>query len=72
MPTFEDYPQELRFGIAEVPHLNGVQGAKGFSEGSSNAPPPAIASAIHDAIGVWIRNFPITPEAILRALEAKS
>jgi CO/xanthine dehydrogenase Mo-binding subunit len=71
MPTFEDYPQELLYGIEEVPHPDGVQGAKGFSEGSSNAPPPAIISAIHDAIGVWVKEIPATPEAILRALEEK-
>lgn len=57
------------FGIEEVPHPNGVQGAKGFGEGSANGPPPAIASAIHNAIGIWIIEFPITPEVILRALK---
>ncbi|HSR33422.1 MAG TPA: molybdopterin cofactor-binding domain-containing protein [Anaerolineae bacterium] len=71
MPTFEDYPQEMLWGFEEVPHPNGVQGAKGFSEGSANAPPPAIVSAIHDAIGVWVKEIPATPEAILRALEEK-
>jgi CO/xanthine dehydrogenase Mo-binding subunit len=71
MPTFEDYPQEMVYGIEEVPHPDGVQGAKGFSEGSSNGPPPAIISAIHDAIGVWIKEIPATPEAILRALEER-
>jgi len=71
MPTFADYPKELVYGIEEVPCPNGVQGAKGFSEGSSNGPPPAIMSAIHDAIGVWIDEYPATPEVVLRALEAK-
>lgn len=70
MPTFEDYPEEMITGIEEVPHPNGVHGAKGFSEGSSSGPPPAIASAIRDAIGVWITEYPVTPEVILRALEA--
>lgn len=71
MPTFADYPQELLFGIEEVPHPMGVKGAKGFAEGSASGPPPAILSAIHDAIGVWITDYPATPEVILRALEAK-
>ncbi len=31
----------------------------------------AVASAIADAIGVWITDLPITPEKILRAIEAK-
>jgi CO/xanthine dehydrogenase Mo-binding subunit len=32
---------------------------------------PAIANAIHDAIGVRIRALPITPEKVLRALAEK-
>lgn len=70
MPTFADYPQENLVGIVEVPHPNGVKGMKGFSEGSANGPGPAIMCAIHDAIGVWIDSYPITPEKVLRALEA--
>jgi CO/xanthine dehydrogenase Mo-binding subunit len=38
---------------------------------TANVPPPAIVNAIHDAVGVWITENPITPEKILRALEAK-
>jgi CO/xanthine dehydrogenase Mo-binding subunit len=36
------------------------------------APPPAIISAIHDAVGVWITDYPATPERILRALAEKT
>lgn len=49
----------------------GVKGAKGFSEGSATAPGPAIISAIHDAIGVWIHQVPATPEVVLRAIAAQ-
>ena len=69
MPTFADYPRESLYGIEEVPHPMGVKGAKGFSEGSSTGPIPAIIAAIHDALGVWITEVPATPEVILRALE---
>ncbi len=71
IPTFSDYPQETVYGIEEVPHPMGVKGAKGFSEGSSTAPIPAIISAIHDATGVWITEVPVTPEVLLRALESE-
>ncbi len=71
MPTFMDYPDEFKWGYTEVPHPAGVKGAKGFSEGSANGPPPAIMAAIHDAIGVWIDQYPATPEIVLRALEEK-
>ena len=71
MPTFADYPPEMYAGITEVPHPKGVKGAKGFSEGSSSTPPPAILSAVHDAVGIWLNEFPSTPEVVLRALKEK-
>jgi CO/xanthine dehydrogenase Mo-binding subunit len=39
---------------------------------TANSPIPAIVNAIHDAIGVRIDTLPVTPEAILRALDAKA
>ncbi|UCF93872.1 MAG: molybdopterin-dependent oxidoreductase [Desulfobacterales bacterium] len=71
IPTFADYPLENERAVAEVPHPMGVKGAKGFSEGSSTAPIPAIIAALHDALGVWITEIPVTPEVILRALGAR-
>jgi CO/xanthine dehydrogenase Mo-binding subunit len=38
---------------------------------NANARIPAITAAIHDALGVWITEFPTTPEMILKALETK-
>jgi len=69
LPTFADYPKETSFGLEEVPHPAGVKGAKGFSEGTSSVPIPAIITALHDATGVWINEVPLTPEVVLRALE---
>ena len=71
LTTAADVPPEMITDIVEVPHPNGPRGAKGFGEMTASAPPPAILSAIHDAIGVWITDYPATPEVILRALEAK-
>ena len=34
---------------------------------TASAAPPAILSAIHNAIGVWITDYPATPERILGA-----
>jgi hypothetical protein len=39
---------------------------------ANNPQPPAIAAAVYDAIGVWVTELPITPERVLRALEAKA
>jgi CO/xanthine dehydrogenase Mo-binding subunit len=33
---------------------------------------PAIANAIHDAVGVRITELPITAEAVLRALRVRA
>jgi nicotinate dehydrogenase subunit B len=30
----------------------------------------AIIDAVHDATGVWFREFPLTPERVLAALRA--
>ena len=69
--TAADMPKEDSYEIIEVPHPDGPYGTKGFCEMSSNAQIPAITAAIHDAIGVWITEFPTTPEMILRALESR-
>jgi len=39
---------------------------------TANPPGPAIVNAIHDAIGVWINEIPVTPEKVLKALEKKT
>jgi hypothetical protein len=39
---------------------------------ANNAQPPAIAAAVYDAVGVWVTELPITPEKVLRALDAKA
>ncbi len=66
--TAADMPREMTWDIVEVPHPDGPRGAKGFSEMTSSAAPPAILSAIHNAIGVWITDYPATPERVLKAL----
>ena len=43
-------------------------GAKSVSEISIDGVAPAIASAIHDATGVWMREVPYTPERVKLAL----
>lgn len=57
--------------MLECPSTEGPFGAKGIGEMTANPPAPAVVSAVHDAIGVWITDIPITPEKVLRALEEK-
>mgnify|MGYP000141374252 CR=1 FL=1 len=47
---------------------SGEYGQKGCSEIALNAIGPAVSNAIYNAIGVRIREFPITPDKILKAL----
>jgi CO/xanthine dehydrogenase Mo-binding subunit len=71
MPGPADTP-EIESVVLEVPSSNGPYGAKGVGEMTANSPIPAIVNAIHDACGVRIDTLPVTPEAVLRALDAKA
>ncbi len=57
--------------IIEDPDPAGPYGAKGIGEPGLVPTAPAIANAVYDAVGVWIRDLPITPERVLAALKAK-
>lgn len=73
MPTVKDIPplhDNMRI-IVPTPHKDGPFGAKGFSEGAMIGLQPAIANAIYNAVGVRIKDLPITPERVLQALKKK-
>jgi CO/xanthine dehydrogenase Mo-binding subunit len=50
----------------------GPFGAKGIGEPGLVPSAPAIANAIYDAVGVRIKELPITPEKVLAALKEKN
>jgi CO/xanthine dehydrogenase Mo-binding subunit len=68
IPTIWDIPEKVESILVEVPDPNGPWGARGVGELPYLPVAPAIAAAIHDATGVWINEFPFTPERVLRAL----
>jgi CO/xanthine dehydrogenase Mo-binding subunit len=68
IPTIWDIPEKVESVFVEVPDPNGPWGARGVGELPLLPVAPAIAAAIHDATGVWIDEFPFTPERVLRAL----
>jgi CO/xanthine dehydrogenase Mo-binding subunit len=68
IPTIWDIPEKVESVLVEVPDPNGPWGARGVGELPYLPVAPAIAAAIHDATGVWINEFPFTPERVLRAL----
>jgi len=49
----------------------GPFGAKSIAEISMDGIAPAMADAIHDATGVWIREVPFTPERVWRAMRGR-
>jgi CO/xanthine dehydrogenase Mo-binding subunit len=63
LPRFENV-------IIERPAPDGPFGAKGVGEMTANSPIPAIANAIFDAVGVRVDSLPITPEKVLRGIQA--
>ncbi|HZD39177.1 MAG TPA: molybdopterin cofactor-binding domain-containing protein, partial [Terriglobales bacterium] len=66
--SIKDLPETIRPIIVQVPHETGPFGAKGVGETGTLTVSAALANAIQDAIGVRIRDLPITPEKVLRAL----
>jgi len=57
--------------VLERPYDEGPFGAKGCGEAPITATAPAIANAIHNAVGVRFRCLPITGERVLKALKRK-
>ncbi len=70
-PAMDNLP-EFDNVILENPSVDGPFGAKAIGEMANNAQPAAIAAAIHDAVGVWVTEYPATPERVLRAIQANA
>jgi len=68
--TIKDAP-EIFSGIVESYEPEGPYGAKEVGEGATLPVLAAVAHAIADATGVWIKELPITAEKILKALHER-
>ncbi len=68
-PTAADYPA-IEVVFADVVDRVGPFGAKALGEPPSIGVAPAVANAIFDAVGVRVRDLPITPDRILGLLDA--
>jgi CO/xanthine dehydrogenase Mo-binding subunit len=62
---------EIFSGIVDSYEPGGPFGAKEIGEGSTLPVLGAVAHAIANATGVWIKDLPITPEKILAGLREK-
>ena len=70
-PTFLEMP-EVFTDLIEHPDPAGPFGGKEVGQGPLLPIMPAVANAVYDAVGVRVDSIPVTPEKILRALEAKA
>ncbi|MFH1330767.1 MAG: xanthine dehydrogenase family protein molybdopterin-binding subunit [Actinomycetota bacterium] len=68
IPTSKDLPLELISEQIENGDGPGPYGAKGVSEGSILCVAPALGAAVRDAIGIAIRDLPLSPERVWRAM----
>jgi CO/xanthine dehydrogenase Mo-binding subunit len=69
-PTTLETP-EIHTILIETDDAEGPFGAKEAGQGPLLPVIPAVANAVHDAVGVRIDEIPISPDKVLRALELK-
>jgi putative selenate reductase molybdopterin-binding subunit len=68
IPSIRELPDDFRVELVPVEDEVGPFGGKSVAEISTNGAAPAIAIAIHAAVGAWVREWPFTPERVLRAM----
>ncbi len=77
-PNFRDYKiltakdvVPIEAPVLETHDTDGPFGAKGIGEPGCVPTAPAVANAVYDAVGVRIKDLPITPERVLAAIREK-
>ena len=68
MPTIDDIPP-LTTVVLDSEHGDGPYNIRGIGEAPCTPVAPAIANAVEDAIGVRIRDLPITAEKVYGAMK---
>ncbi|MCD4738011.1 MAG: molybdopterin-dependent oxidoreductase [Anaerolineae bacterium] len=69
--TAMDAPREIHGDIVETPLEDGPWGARGVGEHVMVQTAPAIANALHDALGVRFNDLPLSSEKIYLALRER-
>jgi CO/xanthine dehydrogenase Mo-binding subunit len=69
VPSFDDVPDEFESILIEDGNGPGPYGAKGLGEGGIIPVAPAVANAIAWSTGARIKELPLTPEKVWRALK---
>ena len=70
VPVNADIPADITIHFVDEvdPHASAI-GARGIGEVGATGVDAAIAAAVFDAVGIRVRDLPITPKRILTALE---
>lgn len=72
IPSIKDIPASFESILLENGDGPGPYGAKGAGEGGTLAVAAAIGAAINQAAGINIRDLPLTPESIWRAITSRT
>ena len=70
MPLAPDIPP-IENVLVEVPTEDGPFGARAVAEPPGFGPPAAIANAIEDAVGVRLKELPLSADKVLHALQGE-
>ncbi len=68
IPGLLDIPASITNEAVVAEQKSGPFGAKGVGETGTFGVSPAIANAVHDAVGVRITSLPLSAEAVFRAM----
>jgi CO/xanthine dehydrogenase Mo-binding subunit len=69
VPSIKDVPEKIEVYFPEHPKEYGVFGAHGLGEPPMGPPGATIANAVHNAVGVWFDELPITRTRLAAALK---
>ncbi|MEX0804933.1 MAG: xanthine dehydrogenase family protein molybdopterin-binding subunit [Candidatus Binatia bacterium] len=69
VPSFNDMPEDFHTVLVENQDGPGPYGVRGIGEGGLLSIAPAVCNALERATGVRIKDLPLTPERVWRALK---
>jgi CO/xanthine dehydrogenase Mo-binding subunit len=71
IPGFLDLPASITSEAVVAEQKSGPFGGKGVGETGTFGVSPAIANAVHDAVGVRVTELPLSAEAVFMAMQDK-
>jgi len=72
VPSIKDVPDNIEVYFIEKPKEYGVYGAHGLGEPPMGPPGATIANAVHNAVGIWFDELPITRTRLAAALKTSA